>query len=324
MSETIIIGGGAATPSNILVNVDHVTIEGDGSLANPLSAVATPAGGGTFKAAFHQASSPPVVGMAVFVSFFAPAPGTLATVAQASIDPAPSPPGKPDLGFLLSFSSAVGVIQAVNGDGTVQVQSAGFLTLTTEQWDSITGGSGGLVLGEIYYVAFSTQDSNLLRNTKIDQAGFMSVRVGVAASATTMLLSPQEPVQILGDSILFPDTTGAATVGMAVFATVTPVRFDAAIATNAVQAQVVGIVTSLLGPVVQFQGVVTLTAAQWTAVTGDAGGLQVGDAYWLSAATAGHLTKTKPVASGTFAVQVGTAISATQLVMTGLLPVLNP
>ncbi len=324
MSDTIIIGGGAATPSNILVNVDHETIEGDGSLANPLHAVSTPAGGGTFKASFHQASSPPAVGMPVFVSFFAPAPGTLATVAQASIDPASVPPGNPDPGFLLSFSSAIGVIEAINGDGTVQVQGAGFFTLSTGEWDVLTGGSGGLAFGEIYYVAFSSQDAHLLRNTKINQAGFMSVRVGIAVSATTMLLSPQEPVQILGDSILFPGTTGSATVGMAVFSTVTPVRFDAAIATNATEAQVVGIVTSLLGPVVQFQGVVTLTAAQWTAVTGDVGGLQAGDVYWLSATTAGHLTKTKPTASGTFAVQVGVAISATQLVMTGILPVLNP
>jgi len=329
----------AISGSNPSVNVEnqgaviggnpHGTLNftGDGVTASDagggVAAISIP--GGTFRAQFHQTSSPPSIGMPVFVSAFPPDVGFQARVAKASIDPVPIPPGKPDVGFNLELSSAVGLIQSVNGDGTVQVQTGNFMTLTTAQWDTLTGGSGGLLPGNVYYVAFSTQDSNLLRGTMIDQAGFMSARIGMAASATTMLISPQEPVQILGESIAFPSDTGSAGIGMAVYETVTPGRFDAAIATNATQAQVIGIVTNVTGsPVVQFQGIVTLTAAQWTAVTGDIGGLQTGDAYWLSAATPGNLTKTKPIASGTFAVQIGTAISTTQLVMNGILPQENP
>lgn len=68
----------------------------------------------------------------------------------------------------------------------------------------------------------------------------------------------------------------------------------------------------------QFAGPLTLTTAQWDAVTGGSGGLTPGAPYYLSAATAGRITATAPSAGGQFVTQVGIAMSArTMLVQIG-------
>lgn len=63
-------------------------------------------------------------------------------------------------------------------------------------------------------------------------------------------------------------------------------------------------------------GPVTATTAQWDAITGDTGGLVPGSTYFLSAATAGAITKTCPSTAGQFAVRLGKALSATVLDVT--------
>jgi len=60
-------------------------------------------------------------------------------------------------------------------------------------------------------------------------------------------------------------------------------------------------------------GVLEATTDQWDAVTGDTGGLTVGDVYYLSAASAGELTTTAPSSTGNFVKRVGTALSTTQM-----------
>lgn len=68
----------------------------------------------------------------------------------------------------------------------------------------------------------------------------------------------------------------------------------------------------------QFAGPLTLTTAQWDAVTGGSGGLTPGSTYYLSAATAGRITATAPSSGGQFVTQVGIAMSArTMLVQIG-------
>ena len=63
----------------------------------------------------------------------------------------------------------------------------------------------------------------------------------------------------------------------------------------------------------QFAGPLTLTAAEWDALTGDSGGLTPGVPYYVSQGTAGKLTKTAPV-SGLKA-PVGIAENATTLLI---------
>lgn len=65
----------------------------------------------------------------------------------------------------------------------------------------------------------------------------------------------------------------------------------------------------------QTDQILTATTGEWDAVTGDSGGLTTGSVYYLSATTAGGLTKTAPTAAGQYVVQVGIAISTTELLL---------
>jgi hypothetical protein len=62
-------------------------------------------------------------------------------------------------------------------------------------------------------------------------------------------------------------------------------------------------------------GLLTATTGEWDAITGQTGGLTPGATYFLSAATAGGLTVTAPTTQGQCVVQIGTAHSATDLMI---------
>jgi hypothetical protein len=64
---------------------------------------------------------------------------------------------------------------------------------------------------------------------------------------------------------------------------------------------------------IQTDGVISLTTAQWDAVFGTTGGLAFGARYFLSAATAGLGTATAPSTVGQYVVEVGQALSTTEL-----------
>lgn len=63
---------------------------------------------------------------------------------------------------------------------------------------------------------------------------------------------------------------------------------------------------------VQTNGVLTLTTAQWDVVSGTTGGLTVGAQYFLSAATPGLLTATAPTGAGNYVLPVIEALSPTE------------
>lgn len=63
----------------------------------------------------------------------------------------------------------------------------------------------------------------------------------------------------------------------------------------------------------QYGDLLTLTTAEWDAVTGGSGGLTPGSPYYVSAATAGHLTTSAPGSGGQFVVPVGIATSPTTM-----------
>jgi hypothetical protein len=74
------------------------------------------------------------------------------------------------------------------------------------------------------------------------------------------------------------------------------------------------ITNGLTGPVMS-GGILTATTAQWDAVAGTTGGLTKGTRYFLSATTAGNLTATAPSTVGQYVVEVGIAISTTELLV---------
>lgn len=74
---------------------------------------------------------------------------------------------------------------------------------------------------------------------------------------------------------------------------------------------------------VQYDGVLTLTTAQWDAIAGTSGGLAGGIIYYVSQSTAGDLTSTAPT-TGQHSIQVGVGLNSTQMFLTISPPTIAP
>lgn len=124
-----------------------------------------------------------------------------------------------------------------------------------------------------------------------------------------------------GDQIVLTnDEVGAVVIG-------TPVYMDAADGFKKAQANaagtknVIGLVAATsIAPAasgaVTTDGVLTATTTQWDAVvTGGAGGLLFNTKYFLDPTTAGKLTTTAPTTVGQYVVEIGIALSTTELLV---------
>ena len=76
----------------------------------------------------------------------------------------------------------------------MRVITEGLLVLETSQWDAVTGDVGGLVARTMYYLDPTT--SGRITRTAPTGVGDFVVQIGRAANATTMDLSPQDPIQL--------------------------------------------------------------------------------------------------------------------------------
>lgn len=81
-------------------------------------------------------------------------------------------------------------------------------------------------------------------------------------------------------------------------------------------------ITNAVAGMIHVNGVLTATTGQWDAVFGTTGGLTKGTRYYLSAATAGIATATAPTAAGQYVVELGLAISTTELIVDIKSPIL--
>jgi hypothetical protein len=179
MSNSQLLPGGYPTPALALVAVDNKSIFGSGSVEDPLRAGG--GGGGTFKATFVSLGQQPIPGMPVVGSVAAPNPGDTATVTTGG--PAATK----------QSAQVIGLISALNADGSVQVQSTGPLTLTAAQWFAAGATADGLSPTEAYYLAAAGTIDDIEPATP----GEFSVQVGVAINALTMILScPGVPIVV--------------------------------------------------------------------------------------------------------------------------------
>lgn len=64
------------------------------------------------------------------------------------------------------------------------IQSDGVMALTTAQWDAVTGGSGGLTTGSIYFLSTATAGAIV---TTVPSTGYNQV-IGKAISTTELLI----------------------------------------------------------------------------------------------------------------------------------------
>lgn len=67
------------------------------------------------------------------------------------------------------------------------VQVGGILAATTGEWDAVTGGSGGLTPGAIYYLSAAT--AGMITSTAPSSAGEYVVQIGTATSTTEMMIN---------------------------------------------------------------------------------------------------------------------------------------
>jgi hypothetical protein len=72
-------------------------------------------------------------------------------------------------------------------------------------------------------------------------------------------------------------------------------------------------ITTSESGIIQTDGILTASTAQWDAAAGTTGGLSAGAVYYLDPDTAGLLTDTAPTTAGDFVVRVGVALSTTDL-----------
>lgn len=126
--------------------------------------------------------------------------------------------------------------------------------------------------------------------------------------------------------VLTNDNAGSITLGMPVYATAAD-HCDKAQANAAGTTQVIGLVaassiaTGASGNI-QVNGILTGTTGQWDASFGTTGGLTFNTRYWLSATTAGLGTVTAPTTVGQYDVELGIAISTTELSIAITTPIL--
>ncbi len=92
---------------------------------------------------------------------------------------------------MLGFQKDVSV--AAGGNGTIQTD--GILALTTAQWDAITGGSGGLAFGTVYYLDPAT--AGKITATAPSTVGQYVVPVGRALSTTELDISINPGASVL-------------------------------------------------------------------------------------------------------------------------------
>jgi hypothetical protein len=81
---------------------------------------------------------------------------------------------------------------SITASASGSIQTDGILAATTGQWDVVTGGSGGLTAGSIYYLDQDTAGN--LTTTPPTAAGDFVVRVGLALSTTELDITTSEPI----------------------------------------------------------------------------------------------------------------------------------
>jgi hypothetical protein len=89
----------------------------------------------------------------------------------------------------------VGLAKAtITASGSGIVQTDGVLTLTTGEWDAVTGGSGGLTPGSVYYLSAAT--AGLMTATAPSSSGHFVVALGLALNATDLDISIERPIKL--------------------------------------------------------------------------------------------------------------------------------
>jgi hypothetical protein len=93
----------------------------------------------------------------------------------------------------LTNASAIGLaVASISAAASGNIATEGVLTLTTVQWDAVTGQIGGLTAGSTYYVDPSSPGK--ITTTNVSTTGQVSMQIGRALSTTQMSLNIGSPI----------------------------------------------------------------------------------------------------------------------------------
>jgi hypothetical protein len=81
---------------------------------------------------------------------------------------------------------------AITSGASGSIQTNGVVSLSTGEWDALTGGSGGLTYNTVYYLSAAT--AGLLTSTAPSTTGQTVVQLGIGLSTTELYLDPQPEV----------------------------------------------------------------------------------------------------------------------------------
>lgn len=300
MSNVTIGQGGNPVPSLQLVAVDNETIFGDGSGQRPLTTNGASGSTGLTRLAVLPGSHPFVQPGAVVR-----ATGTDDTVTLA---------------FANATATAQGIgLVASLGEAGVTYVYEGPLTLTDAQWEAVNDQGTPLVPGAAYFLS-AINDGNIT-TTIVGENDTPLVQVGVAINSDTMLVNS---MLVLPQLLPAATPTGSPTPGMVLRVSsashLAPLLADGSVAPQASGVMFSGNTDGSIA--YKTNGPLTLTTTQWDAVvTGESGGLTPGSSYYASAAAAGKLVTAPPSATGSYIVLIGTALSATTLIINISAPV---
>lgn len=116
------------------------------------------------------------------------------------------------------------------------------------------------------------------------------------------------------------------TVGMCVYADsdggVDLAQADAAATMRAVGFVRAASIGAAASGEIMTDGILTATTGEWDTLAGTTGGLTHGEPYFLSKDTAGYITETAPTGVGEYVVEVGQALSTTELEISIRRPIL--
>lgn len=104
--------------------------------------------------------------------------------------------------FQLARANALGTVEvfglvrdpAIAAAAVGNVQTDGGLVATTAEWDLITGQTGGLTPGAIYFLSSAT--AGKLTTTAPSASGEFVLRVGQASSTTSLEISKYQSIQL--------------------------------------------------------------------------------------------------------------------------------
>lgn len=152
--KTLLVLGADGTPEQLQPGDSVVNVSG----SNTITRVATPA---------------LVKGQAVYVSSAGAVSKAIATARATS--------------YVLGLAQA-----AATAGASVSILMNEVMTMTTAEWDAVTGGTGGLVANQVYFLSPTTAGN--LTATCPSASGQTATRIGIALSTTEMNVEPGIPI----------------------------------------------------------------------------------------------------------------------------------